>query len=204
MQIDLRPGLNAGARPAPHGASQWTSLSFTGRGFRIRIQTRFFLFVVAFMATYFRAKAALAGRLHYFFVGGKGFIMEMSPMFLAYSQVTLAVVTLLATGALVYFTAVLAKHTKRMADNTARPHVVVTLEPNRWSLMHFDLRVANTGNAAAFDIKATFSPPLPIEKFRHDRRVPLQNITVLRPGQKPYPAMPPNTKNSMTRALPSP
>lgn len=94
-----------------------------------------------------------------------------------------AVVTAVATFLLWRVTRVLAVETKRMAVATSQPHVVATLEPNRWSMMHFDIIVTNTGNAPAYDISVDFTPPLQNGDLRTSREVPLRNISVLRPGQ---------------------
>ncbi|MER9528811.1 hypothetical protein NKI89_03220 [Mesorhizobium sp. M0309] len=92
------------------------------------------------------------------------------------------VVTAAATIGLGFFTWVLARETKRLSRATAQAHVVATLEPNHWSLMHVDLIVTNTGNAAAHDVAVTFSPEF--EKDGHkDKRRPLTHISVLKPGQ---------------------
>lgn len=92
------------------------------------------------------------------------------------------VVTAVATIALGFFTWVLARETKRLSRATAQAHVVATLEPNAWSLMHVDLIVTNTGNAAAHDVAVSFSPEF--EKDGHkDKGRPLTHISVLKPGQ---------------------
>jgi formate hydrogenlyase subunit 3/multisubunit Na+/H+ antiporter MnhD subunit len=70
------------------------------------------------------------------------------------------VVTAAATIALGFFTWVLARETKRLSRATAQAHVVATLEPNPWSVKHYDLVVANTGNAAAHDVVVSFTPDL--------------------------------------------
>lgn len=102
---------------------------------------------------------------------------------LNWAQVAATVVTALATGALVWATIVLAKYTRKMAESASKPHIVVTLEPNPWSIIHFDLITANTGNAVAYDINAEFKPPLPSEQLKEHERLPLQRLSVLRPGQ---------------------
>ncbi|RWP68175.1 hypothetical protein [Mesorhizobium sp.] len=101
-----------------------------------------------------------------------------------YSQFILAAATAVTSVALAWITYILAKHTKRMADNTSTPHIVVTIEPNRWSIIHFDLIVSNTGNATAYDIKIAFNPPLPSADARRELSMPLQNLSVLRPGHQ--------------------
>lgn len=93
-------------------------------------------------------------------------------------------VTGLATVALVYATLKLVKVTKFMAEQSQRPYVVATLEPNQWSLRHFDMKVTNAGNAVAFDIDINFEPPLENSKKREALAIPFQKVSILRPGQQ--------------------
>lgn len=102
---------------------------------------------------------------------------------LAWAQVAAAFVTALATIALWNVTRVLAAETRRMAAATSQPHVVATLEINQWSTHHFDLHVANSGNGPAYGIEVEFDPPLPAQGLSVELPTPLQNISVLRPGQ---------------------
>lgn len=95
-----------------------------------------------------------------------------------------SLVTAVATVFLWRVTRALAVETKRMAEATARPQVVATIEPNRLSMMHADIVVSNTGNATAFDIVVSFDPPLKRDKDRPDRPIPLQRISLLKPGQE--------------------
>lgn len=94
-----------------------------------------------------------------------------------------ALVTALATVALWRATRVLAKETMKLADATAQPQVVASLIPNRWSLLHTDLTIENTGNASAFDISIEFDPPLTSGEAREELSVPFQHVSVLKPGQ---------------------
>lgn len=91
-------------------------------------------------------------------------------------------VTAGATIALGYFTWVLAKETKRLSRASAQAHVVATIEPNPWASNHADLIVTNTGNAAAHEIQFQFTPPLPASPYHKNGSVPLQNISILKPG----------------------
>lgn len=94
------------------------------------------------------------------------------------------VVIAVGTVSLWYVTFVLAKETRRMVDASSRPHVVATLDSNTWSMMHFDLRVENTGNATAYDIAVSFDPPIVNSSPRNPSGpVPLTNVSVLKPGQ---------------------
>lgn len=89
-------------------------------------------------------------------------------------------VTAVATFLLWRVTIVLAKETKRMVDASAQPHVVATIEPNRWSMMHFDLHVSNTGNATAYDVKVVFTPEIVVDG--RSTTMPLSDINILMPG----------------------
>lgn len=94
------------------------------------------------------------------------------------------IVTAVATIFLWLVTKNLAKETKRMVEASSRPHVVATISPNRWSMNHADIHVDNTGNATAYDIRISFNPPLPYEQMKAgSERFPLQNISILKPGQ---------------------
>lgn len=96
-----------------------------------------------------------------------------------------AVVTAVATFFLWRVTGILAVETKRMANASAQPQVVVTLVPNQWSTMHLDINVANSGNATAFDIEVEFDPPLENGEARgEDMPIPFRKISILKPGQQ--------------------
>lgn len=95
-----------------------------------------------------------------------------------------ALLTAVATFFLWRVTRILAEETKRMVDASEQPQVVATLEPNAWSMLHFDISVVNTGNAPAFNIEVTFDPPLENASHRKDKTIPLKQISVLRNGQK--------------------
>jgi len=93
------------------------------------------------------------------------------------------IATAIATFFLWRVTLVLARETTRMAEASAQPHVVVTLAPNRWSARHFNLHVDNTGNATAYDIRVTITPPLQNGEARNDdAKIPFERISVLKPG----------------------
>lgn len=98
-----------------------------------------------------------------------------------------AFATALATFFLLKVTGILAKETKRLADATD-PHaqVVAALVPNRWSLIHVDIEIENTGNATAFDIRVVFDPPVEDGRVGEDDegKVPFNTISILKPGQK--------------------
>ena len=104
--------------------------------------------------------------------------------FIAVGGLLGTLVTAVATLFLWRVTKLLAVETKRMAEASAQPHVVATLDPNRWSMRHFDLKVDNTGNATAYDIKVDFTPPLVNGEGRAGgMAVPFANISLLKPGQ---------------------
>ncbi|EAA6839160.1 hypothetical protein L0436_004717 [Salmonella enterica] len=94
-----------------------------------------------------------------------------------------ALLTTVATFFLWRVTRVLANETKRMVDASQQPQVVATLEPNAWSMHYFDISVANTGNAPAFNIEVAFDPPLENSFHRKNKTIPLRQISVLRNGQ---------------------
>ncbi|MGE8392599.1 hypothetical protein HFV04_014455 [Pseudomonas sp. BIGb0427] len=106
------------------------------------------------------------------------------PQIVGFGGLLGTLVTAVATFFLWRVTRTLARETTRMAEASNQPHVVATLNSNRWSTRHFDLSVDNTGNAPAYDIKVSFSPPLPNGEARDaDRTIPFQNVSVLKPGQ---------------------
>lgn len=106
------------------------------------------------------------------------------PQIVGFGGLLGTLVTAIATFFLWRVTRTLARETTRMAEASAQPHVVVTLNSNRWSTRHFDLSVDNTGNAPAYDIRISFSPPLPNREPRDAARtIPFQNVSVLKPGQ---------------------
>uniref|UniRef100_B0T0V6 Uncharacterized protein n=1 Tax=Caulobacter sp. (strain K31) TaxID=366602 RepID=B0T0V6_CAUSK len=112
------------------------------------------------------------------------FLLWITENFIGLAGLIGTVVTAVATFFLWRVTKVLAIETKRMADANSRPQIVATLEPNQWSLRHADLVIANTGNATAFDIGIQFDPPIANGEARGDEMpIPLQNISVLKPGQ---------------------
>ena len=92
-------------------------------------------------------------------------------------------ITAVATIFLWKVTKLLAIETKRMGEIASQPHVVATIEPNRWAMNHVDIHVSNTGNATAYNIDVIFTPPLTNGLVRANKDVPLQNISVLKPGQ---------------------
>lgn len=104
--------------------------------------------------------------------------------FIAIGGLLGTLVTAVATLFLWRVTKLLAVETKRMAEASAQPHVVASLDPNRWSMRHFDLKVDNTGNATAYDIKVDFTPPLINGEGRAvGMTVPFESISLLKPGQ---------------------
>jgi len=93
-------------------------------------------------------------------------------------------VTAVATFFLWRVTKVLAYETTRMVEANSQPHVVATLDVNRWSMRHFDVNVSNTGNGTAYDISIDFSPSLQNGEGRGEKEIPLRKISVLKPGQE--------------------
>jgi hypothetical protein len=107
----------------------------------------------------------------------------MQPTFLSWVTLAGSIATAIATIFLWRVTKVLAVETKRMADASGRPQVVVSLLPSHWSSIHFDMEVTNTGNATAFDIATNFDPPLADRGLRKGKLPPYRKISVLNPGQ---------------------
>ncbi|MCY3815987.1 MAG: hypothetical protein OXG59_06795 [Gammaproteobacteria bacterium] len=103
---------------------------------------------------------------------------------LSMSQIVAAFLTAFATIALVAVTIILARATKRMASASSQPFVTATIEPNIWSMMHCDIVLQNTGNAPAFDVRVIANPEFPKSDLRGNGGLPLQNVSVLRPGQE--------------------
>lgn len=96
-----------------------------------------------------------------------------------------AILTAVATFFLWRVTKLLAKETTRMVEASSQPHVVVTLEPNTWAAFYFDINVANTGNAPAYNIEIDFDPPLINAEYRENNHhsIPFRKISVLKNGQ---------------------
>ena len=93
-----------------------------------------------------------------------------------------ALLTAVATFFLWRVTRLLADETKRMVDASVQPHVVVTLEPNSWAAFYFDINIANSGNAPAYDIAVEFDPPLVNAEHRKNRGIPFSKVSVLKNG----------------------
>jgi hypothetical protein len=93
------------------------------------------------------------------------------------------IVTAIATGVLAWVTWLLWKATNRMAAATSEPYVVATLEPNRWSFIHLDLVLENTGSGPAFDVQIVFTPPIARERGGVADVQPIDRVAVLRPAQ---------------------
>ncbi len=107
--------------------------------------------------------------------------MLQSPLFnhaISFVGALGAIVTAIATFFLWRVTKILAQETARMADSSASPQVVATIEPNRWSVRHADINIDNTGNASAFDVHIQFNPTL-----SPDHGTLIERISVLKPGR---------------------
>ncbi|MEW9654536.1 hypothetical protein [Escherichia coli] len=68
-------------------------------------------------------------------------------------------------------------------DASAQPHIVVTLEPNPWAAFYFDINIANTGNAPAYNVEVVFDPPLVNAEHREKSEIPFSKVSVLKNGQ---------------------
>lgn len=104
----------------------------------------------------------------------------IDPSVMTLATVAATAVTAVATGVLAWFTWNMASATRRMAEATRAPAVTVTLEPSRWSTMHLDLLIENSGNSAAYDVNITFDVPL--QRNGDGKEVATPRIPLLRPG----------------------
>ena len=102
----------------------------------------------------------------------------------SWSEIIVLFVTMIATIVLAGFTWVLARATKQLAQASSQPQVTATIQPNLWSMIHCDLIVENSGNAAAYDVALVITPEPEQADARGDSEPPLRNISVLRPGQE--------------------
>lgn len=91
-------------------------------------------------------------------------------------------VTAIATGVLAWVTWLLFQATKRMAAATTDPNIVVTIEPGRWSFIHLELVVENSGTGPAYDVQLSLDPPLMRDRNGSSEPLPLNAISVLRPS----------------------
>lgn len=104
---------------------------------------------------------------------------------IAWSTVAATTVTAIATGVLAWFTWAMARATRAMADQTNSPHVNVSFEPSRWSLIHIDMVIENTGSGTAYDVRLQFTPPLHRDKGeREQKALEFPDIALLKPGQR--------------------
>ncbi|MTC42089.1 hypothetical protein [Providencia sp. wls1921] len=92
------------------------------------------------------------------------------------TSVIAAIVTAISTFFLWRVTRVLARETKKMAEATSQPHIVITFEPTKVSINHFNIVISNTGNATAYNITAAIEPSI------NDRKIPFKSVSVLKPG----------------------
>jgi len=104
---------------------------------------------------------------------------------LTVAQLAAAFITALATLALWRVTRVLAVETSELAKMTSRPFVVCGIESSLADPTALNLVVRNTGNAAAFDIKAKITPPLPQANGTtgEDQTETLVDVSYLPPGR---------------------
>lgn len=83
------------------------------------------------------------------------------------------------TLGLVAFTGLLARETRHMWIQNRMPHVIITIEPSRRSLMYVDIVIENVGAGPAFDIKVTFDPDAEITFERRHFR--LSSLAIVHP-----------------------
>ena len=94
------------------------------------------------------------------------------------------IITAVATAVLACFTIVLTYATRKMTQASNHPFVTATFEPNIWSTMHCDFVIANSGNSPAYDISVKVSPDPKQHEARGKLPLPLQHVTILRPGSE--------------------
>lgn len=102
----------------------------------------------------------------------------------AVKAATIAVAPL--TLGLVWLTRVLADETRKTRLQGKEPHIVVTIEPNKY-LGFFDLVIENVGAGTAFHIVTKFNPDIIVEDQRGPVRISdcgILSIPVLKPGQR--------------------
>jgi hypothetical protein len=91
-------------------------------------------------------------------------------------------VTAFATLALWLVTKQLTKETRQLAERSAQPFVLASLEPSPWAINLIEMKLLNTGNAVAFDVQTKFDPPLKLDTGT-ETSSPVPYISALRPGQ---------------------
>lgn len=94
-------------------------------------------------------------------------------------QLLSAVVTAVGTVILAYVTYVLSAETRRLAEVSARPQVICYLESSLAGSDTMNLTFRNTGNAPAFDVEFTISPPMPL--LRDGQEVSSDQFSILPP-----------------------
>ncbi|MGC2866238.1 hypothetical protein [Proteus vulgaris] len=95
---------------------------------------------------------------------------------LTITSVIAAIVTAISTFFLWRVTRILARETKKMAEATSQPHIVVTFEPAKTSINHFNIVISNTGNATAYNITTTIFPLI------NGKNIPFKSVSALKPG----------------------
>ncbi|MFX0976415.1 hypothetical protein ABEM01_09375 [Escherichia coli] len=54
---------------------------------------------------------------------------------------------------------------------------------NPWAAFYFDINIANTGNAPAYNVEVVFDPPLVNAEHREKSEIPFSKVSVLKNGQ---------------------
>ncbi|WP_439523157.1 hypothetical protein [Marivita sp.] len=104
---------------------------------------------------------------------------------LTLAQLVATVIIAFATIALWRVTRVLADETSVLAKMTSQPFVVCALESSEVSAHALNLKLKNSGNGTAFDIKLKVSPPLPkADGTPKDGENMERSVSLLPPGSE--------------------
>ena len=106
-----------------------------------------------------------------------------SPSSIAWIGVVAALLTAVATVMLWRATRQLVLATNVLAEQNSNPSVIATIEPHAWAPYLFDLRLANEGNATAFDVELSVDPSFTPNEARRVESGPFGKVSVLRPKQ---------------------
>lgn len=118
-----------------------------------------------------------------------GSIFNLIPTILqSWDTVAVATVVLaLLTGALAYYTRVLARETRRTREQAQEPNIVVTIEPHNRVMFYAFLVIENVGKGPAYDIVVTEQGNHTVKNNRKEFKIndlAFMKLKVLKAGQK--------------------
>lgn len=90
------------------------------------------------------------------------------------------IINSLATVGLCLLTGALVWATNKLANYSNHANVAVSLEPNIWTLLHFDLVLNNSGNAPAYNTHISVKSENDLEK----ELSPITHLSILPPNQQ--------------------